>query len=223
MSWPATFFAPGSSPSRRTGGRGPCSARAKTGSSVSEGTVLKHANQREGLAIRATQVITIALAAVSVGLLFWFLRHTKTGKAMRAFADNEDLAGLSGISAQRFVTITWIVAATLAPLAGVLYGLDKSFRPFVYQQLVLPIFASAIVGGFGNPVGAIVGGFIVAFSEVALTYSFKRFFGYVLPTDWLPDGLYQLISTDYKYAVSFVILVVVLIVRPSGFLNRRYA
>lgn len=178
---------------------------------------------QEGLAIRATQVITIVLAAVSVGLLFWFLRHTKIGKAMRAFADNEDLAGLSGIRAERVATITWILAATLATLAGVLYGLDKSFRPFVYQQLVLPMFAAAIVGGFGNPVGAIFGGFIVAFSEVVLTYSFKRFFGYVLPADWLPAGLYQLISTDYKYAVSFIILVVVLIVRPCGFLNTRSA
>ncbi|WP_315767088.1 MULTISPECIES: branched-chain amino acid ABC transporter permease [unclassified Bradyrhizobium] len=178
---------------------------------------------QEGLAIRATQIMTIVLAAASVALLFWFLHYTKTGKAMRAYADNEDLAGLSGISAQRVVTITWILAAMLATLAGVLYGLDKSFRPFVYQQLVLPIFAAAIVGGFGNPVGAIIGGFIVAFSEVALTYSFKRFLGYVVPADWTSDSLYQLISTDYKYAVSFVILVVVLIVRPSGFLNRRSA
>ena len=69
-----------------------------------------------------------------------------------------------------------------------LYGLDKSFKPFTYFQLLLPIFASAIVGGLGNPVGAIAGGFVIAFSEVTITYAWKKVAGYVVPpgslTDW---------------------------------------
>ena len=69
------------------------------------------------------------------GALFWFLNRTRTGKSMRAFSDNEDLALLSGINPERVVAITWIIAAALATMAGVLYGLDKSFQPFTYFQL----------------------------------------------------------------------------------------
>ena len=153
--------------------------------------------------------------------LFWFLQKTRTGKAMRAFSDNEDLALLSGISPERVVMITWILVAALATIAGTLYGLDKSFKPFTYFQLLLPIFAAAIVGGIGQPVGAIVGGFIIAFSEVTLTYAYKKFLAYLLPTRWEPEGLMQLLSTDYKFAVSFIILVVVLVVRPTGIFRGR--
>jgi branched-chain amino acid transport system permease protein len=104
----------------------------------------------------------------------------------------------------------------LATLAGVLYGLDKGFRPFTYFQLLLPIFAAAIVGGLGNPLGAIAGGFVIAFSEILVTYAYKRFVTYLVPESWAPEGLLQLLSTDYKFAVSFVILVVVLLIKPTG-------
>lgn len=117
----------------------------------------------EPLAIRTTQAVTVVTAVIVVALLFWFLQKTRTGKSMRAFSDNEDLALLSGINPDRVVAVTWIIAAALATIAGVLYGLDKSFKPFTYFQLLLPIFASAIVGGIGNPVGAIAGGFVIAF------------------------------------------------------------
>lgn len=170
----------------------------------------------EGLAIRMSQAITLAVAVISVAALFWFLQRTRAGKAMRAYSDNEDLALLSGVDPDRVVLIAWTIAATLACVAGTLYGLDKSFKPFTYFQLLLPIFAAAIVGGIGSPLGAIVGGFVVAFSEVTVTYAYRKFLLYLLPEDWVPDGLVQLLSTDYKFAVSFVILVVVLLVRPTG-------
>ncbi len=169
----------------------------------------------EGLAIKSTAVLTVVVAVIVVAALFWFLNKTRTGKSMRAFSDNEDLALLSGISPERVVAITWIIVAALATIAGVLYGLDKSFKPFTYFQLLLPIFASAIVGGLGNPVGAIAGGFVVAFSEVTITYAWKKVAGYILPA-WEPEGLVQLLSTDYKFAVSFAILIVVLLFRPTG-------
>lgn len=171
---------------------------------------------REGLAIKSTAVLTIVVAVIVVALLFWFLNRTRTGKSMRAFSDNEDLALLSGINPERVVAITWIIVAALATIAGVLYGLDKSFKPFTYFQLLLPIFASAIVGGLGSPIGAIAGGFVIAFSEVTITYAFKKVAGYVLPESLQPDGLVQLLSTDYKFAVSFAILIVVLLFRPTG-------
>ncbi len=170
----------------------------------------------EGLGIRSTTVITIVTAVIVVAALFWFLNRTRTGKSMRAFSDNEDLALLSGISPEKVVAVTWIIVGALATIAGVLYGLDKSFKPFTYFQLLLPIFAAAVVGGLGNPLGAIAGGFIVAFSEMTFTYAWKKVLGYLLPESLAPDGLMQLLSTDYKFAVSFAILVIVLLFKPTG-------
>lgn len=171
---------------------------------------------KEGLAIKTTQGITVVVAVIAVALLFWFLNKTRTGKSMRAYSDNEDLALLSGINPERVVMYTWLIVAALATTAGVLYGLDKSFKPFVYFQLLLPIFASAIVGGLGSPLGAIAGGFIIAFSEVTITYAWKKVLTYLAPEGLEPAGLVQLLSTDYKFAVSFVILLIVLLFKPTG-------
>ena len=170
----------------------------------------------EGLTIKSTQVITLLVTIIVVSILFWFLNKTKTGKSMRAYSDNEDLALLSGIDPKKVVMITWLIAAVLATIGGTLYGLDKSFKPFTYFNNMLPIFAAAIVGGIGNPFGAFLGGYVIAFSEILLTYAYRKFFIYILPESLEPDGLLQLLSTDYKFAVSFSILVVVLLFRPSG-------
>ncbi len=170
----------------------------------------------EGLSIKSTQILTIIITIIVVSILFWFLNKTKTGKSMRAYSDNEDLALLSGIDPKRVVMITWIIAGVLATIGGVLYGLDKSFKPFTYFNNMLPIFAAAIVGGIGNPFGAFLGGYVIAFSEIFLTYAYKKFFMYILPQSMEPDSLIQLLSTDYKFAVSFSILVIVLLFRPSG-------
>jgi len=170
----------------------------------------------EGLTIKSTQVLTIIITAIVVSILFWFLNKTKTGKSMRAYSDNEDLALLSGIDPKRVVMITWMIAGILATIGGVLYGLDKSFKPFTYFNNMLPIFAAAIVGGIGNPFGAFLGGYVIAFSEIFITYAYKKFFMYVLPESMEPNSLIQLLSTDYKFAVSFSILVIVLLFRPSG-------
>lgn len=168
----------------------------------------------EGLALRTTQAITLVVAGLVVWALFWFLNRTRSGKAMRAYSDNEDLALLSGIDPERVVRMTWIITAALATIAGTLYGLDKTFKAFNYFQILLPIFAAAIVGGLGSPVGAIAGGFVVAFSEVAITYPWTKVVEY-LGFD-SGDSLLQLMSTEYKFAVSFVILIIVLLFRPTG-------
>ncbi|AUH34365.1 branched-chain amino acid ABC transporter permease [Paracoccus tegillarcae] len=174
----------------------------------------------EGLALKTTQALTLVVVVVVVWALFWFLNRTKSGKAMRAYSDNEDLALLSGVDPERVVRLTWIIAAALMTIAGVLYGLDKSFKAFNYFQILLPIFAAAIVGGLGNPLGAIAGGFVVAFSEVAITYPWLKIAGYLFP-DWQPDGLLQLLSTEYKFAVSFVILIIVLLFKPTGLFSGK--
>ncbi|PVH28737.1 branched-chain amino acid ABC transporter permease [Pararhodobacter oceanensis] len=170
----------------------------------------------EGLALRSTQLLTVVVALIAMGILFYFLNRTRSGKSMRAYSDNEDLALLSGINPERVVMITWVIAGTLMCLAGTLYGLDKIFRPFTFFQLLLPMFAAAIVGGLGNPLGAIVGGYVIAFSELGVTYAWRRFAGYFLPPDWMPEGLMQILPVDYKFAVTFAILVLVLIFRPTG-------
>ena len=177
----------------------------------------------EGLTIKVSQGLTIFIAIALVIALFWFLQKTRTGKAMRAYSDNEDLALLSGVNPDRVVLVTWILAAILATIAGTLYGLDKSFKPFTYLQLLLPMFAAAIVGGIGNPIGAILGGYVIAFSEVIVTYAYKKVFIYLLPAALEPEGLMQLLSTDYKFAVSFIILVLVLLVKPTGILGGKVA
>ncbi len=183
---------------------------------ISARTFREMTGLEEGLAVRTSTAITVVTAVIVVAALFWFLNRTRTGKSMRAFSDNEDLALLSGINPERVVAITWIIVAALATIAGVLYGLDKSFRPFTYFQLLLPIFAAAIVGGLGSPIGAIAGGFLIAFSEVTVTYAFKKVVNYLLPENLEIDALAQLLSTDYKFAVSFVILIIVLLFRPTG-------
>jgi len=170
----------------------------------------------EGLSIKSTQALTLFVTIIVVSILFWFLNKTKTGKSMRAYSDNEDLALLSGIDPKKVVMITWVIAAVLATIGGALYGLDKSFKPFTYFNNMLPIFAAAIVGGIGNPFGAFLGGYVIAFSEIFLTYAYRKFFVYILPESMEPNSLIQLLSTDYKFAVSFSILVIVLLFRPSG-------
>ena len=174
----------------------------------------------EGFTINVPQSITVIAAFIAVAFLFWFIGRTRTGKSMRAMADNEDLANLCGVNAEKVIAVTWILTAALATTAGVLYGLDKGFKPFTYFQLLLPVFAAAIVGGLGNPVGAIAGGFVVSFSEISITYAYKKFLGYLLPESMRPDSLIQILSTDYKLAVSFGILILVLMFRPSGLLAR---
>lgn len=174
----------------------------------------------EPLALKTSQSLTIVLAVAVAGGLFWFLGRTSAGRSMRAYADNRNLALLSGVDPERIVRITWVLVAVLSVLGGVLFGLDKGFRPFVYQQLLLPMFAAAVVGGLGSPIGAIVGSLIVAFSEIGLTFAWKKFLGYLLPGALAPDGMTQLLATEYKFAVSFLILVVVLLIRPAGLFGR---
>ena len=171
----------------------------------------------EGLAIKSTQLITVRDRDHRRGGAVLVPERTRTGKSMRAYSDNEDLALLSGINPERVVAITWIIVAALATIAGVLYGLDKTFKPFTYFQLLLPIFASAIVGGLGSPMGAIVGGFVIAYLRGDRDLRLQEGAGLrCCPRRCEPSGLAQLLSTDYKFAVSFAILVVVLLFRPTG-------
>ena len=181
----------------------------------------KLTNLEEGLSIKTSQGITFLTALIVVILLYILLNKTKTGKSMRAFSDNEDLALLSGIKPERVVITAWILTGCLATIAGTLYGLDKSYKPFIFLQLLLPIFSSAIVGGIGNPIGAITGGFIISFSEIIITFAYKKLLNYLLPDTLSVQNLFQLLSTDYKFSVSFFILLIVLILKPKGIFSGK--
>lgn len=165
------------------------------------------------------QVILFILTLAAVIGLHLFLNRTRTGKAMRAMSDNPDLARASGINTSRIVTITWIIAGSLAAVAGTLLSLDVTFKPDLSFFLLLPIFAAAIVGGVGHPYGAIAGGFVVGFAETLAVFNWSvllRPIAHHFP-EWLelPRNL-AFVGTEYKIVVPFFILVAILVWRPTG-------
>ncbi len=163
------------------------------------------------------QVWLIGLTIVSVLALHLFLTRSRLGKGMRAMADNAALAQVSGINTQLVVRVTWLIAGSLAALAGTMLALDVSLKPDLAFNIILPIFAAAIVGGLGQSYGAIAGGFLVGFAETMSVFNWaillRPFRGW-LP-DWIPNDL-SIVPTEYKLTVAFVILVIVLLVKPTG-------
>lgn len=148
-----------------------------------------------GVRIMPDQVFTLGLTLVVVFALHLFLQKTRLGLSMRALAENPDLARINGLNTQTIVRWTWIIGASLASLAGVLYGLTVQLRPEIGFHLILPLFAAAILGGVGNVFGAVIGGLIVGLAESLSVF---------------------IIPAGYKMAVPFMILVAVLYLRPSG-------
>ncbi len=163
------------------------------------------------------QLLMVLVTIVVVLALHFFLTRSRLGKAMRAMADNADLAQVSGINTALVVRVTWIIAGGLACLAGTMLALDVSLKPDLAFNIVLPIFAAAIVGGLGHSYGAIAGGFLIGFAETLSVYNWAtllRPFRDQLPFT-LPNDL-SIVPTEYKLTVAFVILVVVLLWRPTG-------
>ncbi len=165
------------------------------------------------------QLLLVAMTVVVVVALHLFLTRSRLGKAMRAMADNPALAQVSGINTRHVIRVTWIIAGGLACLAGTMLALDVSLKPDLAFNIVLPIFAAAIVGGLGQAYGAIAGGFLVGFAETLAVFNWTavlRPLNALLPAGWtLPPEL-ALVPSDYKLTVAFVILVVVLLFRPTG-------
>ncbi len=171
------------------------------------------------LVITEPQVLMIVVTLVSVIALHFFLTRSRLGKAMRAMADNADLAQVSGINTALVVRVTWVIAGALACMAGTMLALDVTLKPDLAFNIILPIFAAAIVGGLGQAYGAIAGGLLIGFAETLAVFNWTMLFrplNTILP-DWLqlPAQL-ALVPTEYKLTVAFVILVVTLLVRPTG-------
>jgi branched-chain amino acid transport system permease protein len=171
------------------------------------------------ITITEPQLWMIGLVVVAVLALHLFLTRSRLGKGMRAMSDNPDLAQVSGINTAMVVRVTWAIAGALACMAGTMLALDVSLKPDLAFNIILPIFAAAVVGGLGQTYGAIAGGFLVGFAETLAVYDwavFLRPFRENLP-EWLAtaQGI-SLVPTEYKLTVAFVILVIVLLVKPTG-------
>jgi branched-chain amino acid transport system permease protein/neutral amino acid transport system permease protein len=152
-----------------------------------------------GVRLKPDQVFILVLAFLLVLLLYLFLQHTKLGKAMRATADNPQLALVCGIDTVHVMAWTWGIAAALAAAAGVLYGIDAQLRPDMGWSFLLPLFAAVVLGGIGSPLGALVGGMILGMVQQVST-------AFLLPT--------------YKPAVAFGVLILLLLMRPRGLFGR---
>jgi len=148
-----------------------------------------------GIKIPFYRLIVVGLALLAIGGLHALLQNTKIGKAMRAVADNTDLARVSGINVDRIVVWTWVIAAGLTALGGSMYGVITAVRPNMGWFLILPMFASVILGGIGNPYGAIAGAYVIGIAQEISTY-------------WLPS--------EYKLGVALFLMIAVLLVRPQG-------
>jgi neutral amino acid transport system permease protein len=148
-----------------------------------------------GLRVVFFDIVVVALTAIAIVVLHVILQYTKVGKAMRALADDLDLSRVTGINVDRVVIWTWILAGGFTAIGGGMYGLITAVRPNMGWFLILPIFASVILGGIGNPYGAILGALIIGIAQEMSTY-------------WLPS--------EYKLAVALIIMVLVLLFRPQG-------
>lgn len=154
------------------------------------------------LRLSPRHILILGCTVLLVVAMHLFLTRTRTGKAMRAMADDAGLARVTGIDTEATIRWTWVIGASLAAAAGVFLGMDTQLNPTMGWDLLLPIFAAALVGGIGRPYGAIAGGLLIGLTEELATYP------------WLGDG--PLLSPAYKSAVAFFFLVAVLIWRPTG-------
>jgi len=155
-----------------------------------------------GLGIRLTpdQFFLIFLTMIIVIGMDRFLTLSATGRAMRAVSENPTLARVAGVDVERVIRATWIIAGILATASGVMLGVTVQIRPFMGFDLLLPLFAAAILGGIGSMPGAVLGGLIVGVAEAAAV---------------------QIVGADYRAAVAFLILIAVLLVKPSGLFGVR--
>jgi neutral amino acid transport system permease protein len=148
-----------------------------------------------GVKIRVFDILVTVMAVAAIAGLHYLLQNTKIGKAMRAVADDVDLARVTGINVDRVVLWTWVLAGGLTGLAGSMLGLVEAVKPDMGWFLILPLFASVILGGIGNPYGAIVGAFIIGIAQELCTL---------------------VIPVEYKTGMALLIMMVVLLVRPQG-------
>lgn len=174
------------------------------------------------LVITEPQLLLFIFTIIAVVSLHLFLTRSRLGKAMRAMSDNPDLARVSGINVNTVVMVTWIIAGSLATAAGTLLALDVALKPDLSFNILLPIFAAAIVGGVGRVYGAVIGGFVVGMTEALAVFNWSILLRPMEKAfDWdLPNNM-ALVPTEYKITVPFFILIAILVLRPTGILKGK--
>ncbi|MDA9503920.1 hypothetical protein XI09_03735 [Bradyrhizobium sp. CCBAU 11386] len=155
-----------------------------------------------GLRINHEQLVTAATVLVCVALTQLLLYASPLGRAMRATADNPTLAAVRGIERETIIRITWALSGALLAVSGVLAGLDRTVDPLLGWNYQIPVFAAAILGGLGSPLGAVVGALLIGLAEELSTL--------VLPV-------------NDRQVVSFAIILVLLLIRTQGLFGRRAA
>ncbi len=160
-----------------------------------------------GVRVMDRHLYIVLIVVFLVFILHLFLTRTKTGKAMRALSDDPDLARVTGINTERIVMWTWILGASLAAAGGVLLGMDTQITTLIGWNMLLPIFAAAILGGIGKPYGAIAGGLVIGLAEEISAYPIF--------------GNTPLLEPTYKSGVAFAIMVAMLLWRPTGLFRGR--
>lgn len=159
----------------------------------------------EGIRIQQRHLMIIAGAALAAFCMHLLLSRTRAGRAMRAMADDPDLARVTGVPVQGVIRLAWCVSAALAAIAGVFLAVDTELTPMLGFNVLLAAFAAAILGGIGRPWGAAFGGLILGVVEELSTYP-------------VFDGD-PLLAPAYKGGVAFAVLVLALIFRPQGLLK----
>lgn len=151
--------------------------------------------------VQGDKFFALGLALVMAYLLYLLLTRTKLGKAMRATADNADLAKVRGIDTERVIAWTWLIGGGLAAAGGVLFGLASQLRPSMgFISLLVPVFAAVILGGIGNPRGALVGSVVIGIA-------------------WQLTA--AVMSPAYGPGVAFAIMILMLVIRPQGLFGTR--
>ncbi|MGB7205093.1 MAG: branched-chain amino acid ABC transporter permease [Anderseniella sp.] len=159
-------------------------------------------NWLDFLNVSAKHIWIVVCAFLLMYAVHYMLTYTKTGKAMRAMSDSPELARLTGIDTERVVRATWIMGAGLACAAGVFLAIDTQVETMMGFNLLLPMFAAAILGGVGKPYGAMAGGLIIGIAEELSSYP------------WIGDE--ALLSPGYKQGIAFAIMILMLLWRPTG-------
>ena len=172
-----------------------------------------------GSRITAVQILLLGTTLGSITVLHLFLHMTRLGKSMRATSNNPELAQARGISTETTIQWTWFIAGCFAGLAGILYGLETQIEPNMGFSLIIPVFCATILGGVGNPYGAMLGALALGLAE---NFGIYFDFGHIINLGGLLNIVGPLwIPTAYKGAIAFTILVIILLVRPWGILGRE--
>ena len=169
--------------------------------------------------ITPLQIWIILVGVAAMCSLHLLLHHTTLGKAMRASSDNPELAQASGIATEKIITRVWFIAIAFASVGGILIGLETYILPYMGFAIIVPVFCATILGGIGNPYGAMVGALVLGFAE---NFGLYINFGAILNLGGILGFSKELfIPTGYKPAISFIILILVLLIRPRGILGRK--